>query len=292
MDQETKNDLLIVSGMSGSGKSTAIKALEDMGYVCIDNFPPALIKHLSSVVLNYREDNTRLAITLDIRSVKSTEEFLDIYKQLTEMELSFSTLFLDSNDETLLKRYKETRRLHPFMEDSNLDLEQSIRKERKFMKHVRNFSDAIIDTSLIRTAELKQRLLSLYSKSSEGKININIILFGFKYGILKDGDNIFDVRCLKNPFYELELRYKTGEDQEVRDYVMTETDAQGLFDHIKAFLEYSIPLYDLEGKSQLIIGIGCTGGKHRSVTFAKLLKEALDDKDYNITVSHRDINRT
>lgn len=291
MSQRGKKDLLIVSGMSGSGKSTAIKSLEDIGYVCIDNFPPELIKHLSTLVLKYREENTTLAITLDVRSIRSIKEFLQVLDELAELDISYSTLFLDSSDETLLKRYKETRRLHPFMESENLDLEQSIRKERDFMKVVKTYSDAVIDTSLIRTADLKQRLVSLYSEDSEGKLNINLISFGFKYGILKDADVVFDVRCLKNPYYELDLRPKTGNDQEVRDYVMKEKDAQGLFHQIKSYLEYSIPLYDLEGKSQLVVGIGCTGGKHRSVTFARLLKEALEVENVNIKVSHRDINR-
>ena len=291
MSQRGKKDLLIVSGMSGSGKSTAIKSLEDIGYVCIDNFPPELIKHLSTLVLKYREENTTLAITLDVRSIRSIKEFLQVFDELAELDISYSTLFLDSSDETLLKRYKETRRLHPFMESENLDLEQSIRKERDFMKVVKTYSDAVIDTSLIRTADLKQRLVSLYSEDSEGKLNINLISFGFKYGILKDADVVFDVRCLKNPYYELDLRPKTGNDQEVRDYVMKEKDAQGLFHQIKSYLEYSIPLYDLEGKSQLVVGIGCTGGKHRSVTFARLLKEALEVDNVNIKVSHRDINR-
>lgn len=291
MSQRGRKDLLIVSGMSGSGKSTAIKSLEDMGYVCIDNFPPELIKHLSTLVLKYREEDTTLAITIDIRSIRSINEFLKVYDELQELDISYSTLFLDSNDETLLKRYKETRRLHPYMENENLDLEQSIRKEREFMKLVKTYSDAVIDTSLIRTAELKQRLVSLYSEDSEGKLNINLISFGFKYGILKDADIVFDVRCLKNPYYELDLRSKTGNDQEVRDYVMKEEDAQGLFEHIKSYLEYSIPLYDKEGKSQLVVGIGCTGGKHRSVTFARLLKEAITVDNVNIKVSHRDINR-
>lgn len=291
MTQRGRKDLLIVSGMSGSGKSTAIKSLEDIGYVCIDNFPPELIKHLSTLVLKYREENTTVAITLDIRSIRSIKEFLTVFDELVELDISYSVLFLDSSDETLLKRYKETRRLHPFMEHEPLDLEQAIRKERDFMKIVKTYSDAVIDTSLIRTAELKQRLIDLYSEDSEGKMTINLISFGFKFGILKDADNVFDVRCLKNPYYELHLRNKTGNDQEVRDYVMQEEDAQGLFNQIKEYLNFSIPLYELEGKSQLVVGIGCTGGKHRSVTFARLLQDHITHKNVNIKVSHRDINR-
>lgn len=291
MNHEGRKDLLIVSGMSGSGKSTAIKSLEDIGYVCIDNFPPELIQHLSTLVLKYREENTTLVITLDIRSIKSITDFVNVFGELEEMNITYSLLFLDSSDETLLKRYKETRRLHPFMEDANLDIEKSIRKEREFMKVIKTYSDAVIDTSLIRTADLKQRLIHLYGSGTEGVLNVNIISFGFKFGILKDADIIFDVRCLKNPYYDLNLRNKTGNDHEVRRYVMKEEAAIGLFDRIKDYLEYSIPLYELEGKSQLVVGIGCTGGKHRSVTFARLLAEQLKITGVNIKVLHRDINR-
>lgn len=286
-----ETDLIIISGMSGSGKSTAIKALEDIGYFCVDNFPPELVKYLANYISENKMKYQKMAITVDTRSIHSIDDYLEVISELESIGIDFVSLFLDSDNETLLKRYKETRRLHPFMDDSDLDLEQSIEKEREFMDKIKQVSSAVIDTSVLGTAELKQRILNLYSTDSKGKLNVNIISFGFKYGILQDADLVFDVRCLKNPYYVKELRPKTGNDQDVRDYVMSTKEAQGLFDHIKGYLEYSIPLYNLEGKSQLIVGIACTGGKHRSVTFANLLAKELASDELNVTVEHRDIKK-
>lgn len=197
MNKFKKRDLLIVSGMSGSGKSTALKSLEDMGFMCIDNYPPELIKHLPSLVLNYKELNTRVAITVDVRTIKSIKKFIKVFEEIEQLNISYSTLFLDSNDSTLLKRYKETRRLHPFMENTNLDLELSIQQERDFMHVVQDYSDVIIDTSLIGTSELKQRIINLFGNDTDGRLNVHLVSFGFKYGSLRDADILFDVRCLK-----------------------------------------------------------------------------------------------
>lgn len=289
--KKLNKDIIIISGMSGSGKSTAIKSLEDIGYFCVDNFPPELVKYLAEYIADNKLKYSKMAITVDTRSISSIEEYLNVISELKNLDIDYTTLFLDSNNETILKRYKETRRLHPFMEDNDLDLEESIIKERKFMDEIKQVSDNLIDTSVLGTAELKQRILNLYDNKDSGKLNVNIISFGFKYGILQDADLVFDVRCLKNPYYVKELRPKTGEDQDVRDYVMSTPEAQGLFEHIENYLKFSIPLYDLEGKSQLVVGIACTGGKHRSVTFAHLLGKKLESSLTNISVEHRDITK-
>ena len=284
-------DLLIVSGMSGSGKSTAMNALEDLGYFCIDNFPAALLPYISKVVQNYRELNQHVAITLDIRSLEAINDIPGIFTMLDGEKIIYRTLFLDSSNDILLRRFKETRRNHPLMASTNIDLERAIELEREYMTVIKNESNFNIDTSLDGTAQLKQKINKMFGDGVKEKLQLNIVSFGFKHGILQDADLLFDVRCLKNPYYELDLRPMTGLDQEVRDYVMSTDAAKGLFEHILSYLKYSLPLYMLEGKSQLVVGIACTGGKHRSVTFAKLLGEALQLEDVLIQVHHRDILR-
>ena len=284
-------DLLIVSGMSGSGKSTAMNALEDLGYFCIDNFPAALLPYISKVVQNYKALNQHVAITLDIRSLEVLDDIPGVFEMLDEEIVNYQTIFLDSGNEVLLRRFKETRRNHPLMSSKRVDLERGIELEREYMADVKNVSDYIIDTSMDGTAQLKQKINLLFGDGVKEKLQLNLVSFGFKHGMLQDADLLFDVRCLSNPYYVPELRHKTGLDQEVRDYVMGAEVAQGLFKHIEDYLKYSLPLYKLEGKSQLVVGIACTGGKHRSVTFAKLLGEALENEDVLIQVHHRDILR-
>lgn len=284
-------NLLIVSGMSGSGKSTAMNALEDIGYYCIDNYPPSLIKYIPSLVDDHKKSDRSIALTLDIRSFLEMDALDTIFDQLDEMETTYRTLFLDSSDEVLLRRYKETRRSHPLMRVKHLGLEEAIAFEREFLNEIKLSSNFVIDTSYDGAAQLKQKISQTFGDGIQNKLRVNIVSFGFKFGILKDADVIFDVRCLKNPFYVAELRDKTGESQEVRDYVMASDSAVGLFEQIKNYLEYSIPLYHLEGKSQLVVGIACTGGKHRSVTFAKLLAKEINFDNVIVTEQHRDINR-
>lgn len=284
-------NLLIVSGMSGSGKSTAMNALEDIGYYCIDNYPPSLIKYIPSLVKDHQKLDRSVALTLDIRSFLEMDALDSIFDQLDKMDTTYRTLFLDSSDDVLLRRYKETRRAHPLMRVKHLGLEESIAYEREFLNEIKLSSNFVFDTSHDGAAQLKQKISQTFGDGIQNKLRVNIVSFGFKFGILKDADLIFDVRCLKNPFYVAELRDKTGKSKAVRDYVMASESAVGLFEQIKSYLDYSIPLYHLEGKSQLVVGIACTGGKHRSVTFAKLLAEKLDFDNIIVSEHHRDINR-
>ncbi|NLC55013.1 MAG: RNase adapter RapZ [Erysipelothrix sp.] len=284
-------NLLILTGMSGSGKSTAMKALEDIGYYCIDNYPPSLVKYIPTVVQDYQEKSQNVAITLDIRSFLEKDGMHSIFEELEDTGVLYRTLFLDSSDDVLLRRYKETRRNHPLMEKNHLDLEGAIKLEREYMNEVKYSSNYVFDTSHDGTAQLKQKISQTFGDGIKEKLRVNLVSFGFKFGILKDADLIFDVRCLKNPFYVAELKNKTGESEDVRDYVMSTGAAKGLYKQIEDYLNYSIPLYHLEGKSQLVVGIACTGGKHRSVTFAKLLSQSLKFDNAVVQEQHRDIDR-
>lgn len=284
-------DLIIITGTSGSGKSTAIKSLEDFGYYCIDNFPPTLYKTIPELMAETDDADDKLAITVDIRSSRMFKNVEKMLSYLKEEGISFSILFIDADDETLLKRYKETRRNHPLMSEQVLTIEEAIKLERQHLEFLNQESDFYIDTSHLRTAELKEEVLKVLDNSKFGKLHVHFVSFGFKYGILRDADLVFDLRCLKNPFYDLSLRNKTGEEQEVRDYVFESDVAKGVFEQIKNYLEYTVPLYKAEGKSQLVVGLGCTGGKHRSVSFAhKFFKEYEGDNIHKVK-RHRDIEK-
>lgn len=282
--------LLIVTGLSGSGKSHALKALEDIGYYCIDNLPPRLLYNVSDLLVEVGKENKKIALTIDSRSKDVIFQLDDVFLHFKRNNVDFSTLYLECESGTLLKRYKETRRNHPLMVDSSINLELAISEEKEIMSKARVFADYLIDTSMLTSSQLKNRIVSLFSTNTEGQMMVNFVSFGFKFGILTDADLIFDVRCLPNPYYIDDLRALTGESQEVRDYVFSTDKAQGLLDRIISYLEYSIPLYEKEGKSQLVVGIGCTGGKHRSVTYVHHLSNHFRGKKLLLS-SHRDILR-
>lgn len=266
--------VLIVTGMSGSGKSKTLNILEDNGFFCMDNLPVRLFPEFIDMFMRLEDAPSKLCLTMDIRSTDTPAEAVDIIGNLQNNNVQLKVLFLDCEDKVLIHRYKESRRLHPLMMyDANLTLEDAIAKERSLLADVRQHADVVVETSLFSVGDLKQKLLEVLPDYETTKMQLNFVAFGYKYGIPSDCDLVFDVRCLPNPFYIDELKGKTGEDIEVRDYVMSCPESQSLFDRVTAYLDTALPLYTHEGRSQLVIGLGCTGGQHRSLTFAILLAQ-------------------
>ena len=283
-------ELLIVTGMSGAGKSQAANALEDMGYYCVDNIPPAIIPTFIELSSVKGEALNKIAIVTDIRG---GELFADINKVLSELkshETQYKILFLDANDEVLVKRYKENRRKHP-LSANGVSLSDAIKREREILKKIRNSADFIIDTTYISVSQLKNSISNIFFGSINDTLKINCKSFGFKYGNDSEADLVFDVRCLPNPFYVEELKQKTGLEKVIKDFVMDSPDSEKFLQKLTGFLDVAVPLYAKEGKSQLVIAFGCTGGKHRSVTFAELIGEYLKQKKYDCIITHRDINK-
>ena len=285
-------ELLIVTGMSGAGKSQAANALEDMGYYCVDNIPPAIIP--SFVELSARSGDllNKMAIVTDIRGGVLFSEIEQVLNNLKNNSIAYKILFLDAADDVLIRRYKENRRRHPMADAENMSLSAAVKKEREMLKKIRFMSDYIIDTSHISIAQLKVQLSNVVCGSVSSVLKIQCKSFGFKYGADTEADLVIDVRCLPNPFYVEDLKHKTGLDKEVRDYVMSSDDSKEFLARLLSFIDCAVPLYAKEGKSQLIISIGCTGGKHRSVTFAQLIGEHLQNENFNCSITHRDIYKS
>lgn len=282
---------VVVTGMSGAGKRTAMKMLEDAGFYCVDNLPAALISTFVELITLPKSDITKVALGLDVRSDKS---FREINQTLTSMRtngLQYEILFMDASDEILIKRYKESRRMHPIEGSST---EESIQKERLILQEIHKQADYVIDTSSLLTRELKEELDRIFVKNEAyNSLMVQIMSFGFKHGIPLEADLVFDVRFLPNPFYIDELKSKTGNDKEVRDYVMSFSEAECFLDKLTDMIQFLIPNYIKEGKYRLVICIGCTGGKHRSVTLANALFERMKDQgDYGLTLMHRDAGRS
>ncbi len=283
---------VIVTGMSGAGKSTALKMLEDVGYFCVDNLPVPLIPKMADLLRVPGSELNKAALGVDIRSGESLAEMAEVLEELDTTGMKYEILFLESADNVLIKRYKETRRFHPLAgNDGRVD--QGIKKERERIAFLREKADYLIDTSHMLTRELKAELNKIFVQNKEYKnLYISVLSFGFKYGIPADADLVFDVRFLPNPYYIEELRPLSGNDHEVRDYVMDNEKAEEFLDKMTDLVEFLIPNYVQEGKTQLVIGIGCTGGKHRSVTLANELFEALSrNENYGIRIEHRDIGK-
>ncbi len=283
-------ELLIVTGMSGAGKSQAANALEDMGYYCVDNIPPAIIPAFVELSSVKGETLNKIAIVTDIRG---GELFADINKVLEEIkrhEIEYKILFLDASDEVLVKRYKENRRKHP-LSIGGVSVLDAVKKEREALKLIRGVADYIIDTTYISVSQLKNNISNMFFGSISNTLKINCKSFGFKYGNDSEADVVFDVRCLPNPFYVEKLKHKTGLDKEIKDFVMDSIESKSFLQKLTEFLDVAVPLYAKEGKSQLVIAFGCTGGKHRSVTFAELMGEYLKQKKYDCIITHRDINK-
>ena len=282
-------DLLIVTGLSGAGKSRAIDALEDIGFYCIDNMPPTLISKFAEICLKSDDDIDRVAIVTDIRGGDFFKGLFDELKLLEQHEVKYKLLFLDASDQVLMHRYKETRRTHPISKEQSCSTQQAIKLERELLRPAREKADYIIDTSLMSSAQLKERISKTFLDKISNQMQITCASFGFKYGPATEADLVFDVRCLKNPFYVDELKKKTGLDQDVRDYVMDAPESKELLKKIIDMVDFLIELYLNEGKSQLVIAFGCTGGKHRSVTFAEYLYKHLLESGKKTMVNHRDI---
>lgn len=278
---------VIVTGMSGGGKSTAMKMLEDAGFYCVDNMPVALIEKFMEIILLPDSDIQKVALGLDARASQSFEDVNNVVTGLRK-KYTFEILFLEASDNVILKRYKETRRVHPLSTDG--DLMSGIRRERELLSCMRAQSEYVIDTTNLLTRELKAELDKIFVQNQDyNNLMINVMSFGFKHGIPQDADLVFDVRFLPNPFYIDDLKHKTGLDKEVQDYVMGFKEAHEFLDKLTDMISFLIPNYINEGKYQLVIAIGCTGGQHRSVTLAGELYKRLKDKgDYGLTLRHRD----
>ena len=284
--------LVIVTGMSGAGKSTAMKMMEDMGYFCIDNLPVFLFEKFTEFFNGSHPSQQKIAIGMDVRSGVDLEKLEFALQHLEYMEVPFEVLFLDADDRALIKRYKETRRVHPLANGDRI--EKGVEREREKIAFLKRDADYIIDTSNLLTRELKYELERIFVHEEEFKsMMVTILSFGFKYGIPADSDMVMDVRFLPNPYYDVELRPKTGNDKEIQDFVMKYPEATEFVDKLEDLVEFLIPQYISEGKNQLVISIGCTGGKHRSVTLANELYKRLngENRDYGLKIEHRDITK-
>lgn len=281
-------DFTILTGMSGSGKTKAMHFFEDMGYFCIDNMPPALIPMLANMLSSVKDKFGNVALVIDARVGDMINELIDQVGKLRD-DYEVRIIFLDSDNKTLVNRYKETRRDHPLKRQGGLLA--SIKEERQMTEKLREAADYVIDTSSFKGNELRDRLMDIYNITSENAFfEMKVVSFGFKHGIPADADMVFDVRCFPNPFYIPELKNKTGNDKEVSDYVMSFPSAVGFFEKLSDMVTYLIPMFVEEGRNSLIIAIGCTGGHHRSVTFANKLYQLLTEKGHKAEIIHRDIN--
>jgi UPF0042 nucleotide-binding protein len=284
-------NLLLLTGMSGSGKFTAFKFLEDMGYNCVDNLPVPLLKNFVELVSRNDKDS-KVVVGIDIRSGKNLDQLQDTLDELSNDGKKIDILFLDAEDSVLVKRYKETRRNHPLSKSERI--QASIKEEREKIAFLKEKADYVIDTTHLLTRELKEELTKIFmAHESYKSMNVLVLSFGFKYGIPEDADLVFDVRFLPNPYYDLKLRPLTGNDLPIKEFVMKYDEAHEFLEKISDLLDFLIPHYISEGKNSLVIAIGCTGGKHRSVTLAneiygKLLKKS---DSYGLKIEHRDIDK-
>lgn len=282
---------IVVTGMSGSGKTQVLRFLEDKGFFCIDNMPPVLIEKIVEMSFSASGKFDKIALVIDARVGEMINQLIGNIKMLRDGGYDCSLVFIDADDEILVKRYKEARKSHPIR--SKLGLLGSIQEERKMLEALYDEADFIIDTSNLTMPELNKKLDKIYYGTDTHKagLRLNILAFGFKYGIPLDADLVFDVRCFPNPFYVDKLKKKTGNDKEVRDYVMGFEQTKVFFEKLVDMMSYLVPLYSEEGKTNVTIAIGCTGGKHRSVTIANELGEEMEKKGYSVNMIYRDISR-
>lgn len=282
-------DLIVITGMSGAGRTEAMHTFEDLGYFCIDNLPPSLLLNLVSLAGLNSGSTRKLAVVCDSRAKEFFPELIRELEKLDEMGISTKVLFLDSTDAQLLNRYKTTRRRHPLCE-GDMTILDGIKQERKLLEDVRKMADYVLDTSISRPQETRAKIRELFASENDiDEMHISVYSFGFKHGAPTDADIIIDVRFLPNPYYEEELRPKTGQDKEVADYVLSQAETQRFLDRWRALLDEIVPGYIKEGKQYLSIGVGCTGGQHRSVVLADMTGKHLSQAGYHVNTTHRDL---
>ena len=285
-------EILIISGLSGGGKSKAASFLEDMGFYIVDNMPAAMILKFAEFCTGGNGRYDRVALVYDVRTASTFDELFEVLDQLKKMNGVCHMLFLEASPETIIKRYKETRRRHP-LADRAESLTEAVNMEVELMSSVRQRADYIVNTSHTSTAQLRAELLRLFDgKDEKGGLSVMVTSFGFKYGLPMDADLVFDVRFMPNPFYIEDLRHKTGLDTPVSEYVFSFPQTGDFVKRLSDLLDFTLPMYAEEGKTNLVIGIGCTGGHHRSVAVTHVLAEPIRQQGYHVTEAHRDISRT
>lgn len=285
--------LVIITGLSGAGKSVAINALEDMGYYCVDNLPAKFLVSFADLYgMTENKEEKKIATVVDIRGKDTFGDFYQAMEELSRRKYPYHVMFLDCDTQVLIQRYKFTRRRHPLMEDSNLSMEDAIALEREWMKNIRVKSDYLIDTTTVKAAQLREKIMKILSVEPESdSMLIRTLSFGFKEGIASDADLVFDVRCLPNPYYIEELKNHTGLEDCVRDYIMSFPESREFLERIIDLVTFLLPLYRKEGKRELVVAFGCTGGRHRSVCFAQALAAHMAAKGQRVIVSHRELER-
>ena len=283
-------ELLIVTGMSGAGKTLAVRALEDIGFYCVDNMPPMLMGKFAELCDRSARPLHRVALVTDVRSGAMFDTLSEALQALKSQGQDYRVLYLDCADEALCRRYKETRRRHPLAQDTE-PVEQALRRERQLLQPLFDRADYRLDTTRLTTAQLKQQITALFLEEAEGAMTVQCISFGFKYGFPAEADVMLDVRCFPNPFYEPSLKPLTGLDEPVREFVLAAEDTKEFLRRLYGMLDHLLPLYVKEGKSQLVIAIGCTGGKHRSVAITEALATHIRMQNHRVTVNHRDIDK-
>ena len=286
-------EFVIITGMSGAGKTSALHVLEDIGYYCVDNIPASLLSTLYSLCLSSKDNMMkRVAVVVDVRG---NENFEDMYAEIEKFKQKYksvSILFFDAKVDCLIVRYKETRRKHPLSERlKDGSVSETVEFEKALLIPIKKLADYKIDTTYMSNKQLRERVMSMFMEDTSQSLTLTFMSFGFKYGIPLEADLIIDVRCLPNPYYIPGLKHLTGLDKEVRDYVLNSDDTQEFIRRTLNLLDFSVPLYLKEGKSELVVGIGCTGGKHRSVTIARTLDEHFVQKGYRCVIQHRDVSK-
>ncbi|HBN85423.1 MAG TPA: RNase adapter RapZ [Clostridiales bacterium] len=282
-----KARLIIITGMSGAGKSTAANYFEDKGFFCIDNLPPFLLPKIATISSNGKGRYTDTAIVVDIRERDLLKDLIPVLDEMQQEDIEFEVLFLDADDKTIIKRYKETRRTHPF--SGEMSLPEAIAKEREILADIKSRADYVIDNSQLLTREFLQELDNMILNKQYSSLVINIMSFGFKYGIPVESDLVFDVRFLPNPHYVPSLKNLTGKSQAVRNYIFRHEETGIFMDKLTDMLQFLIPQYIKEGKQHLIIAIGCTGGRHRSVAISNEIASRLKKEGHSVVCRHRDI---